>query len=59
MSLQLAMDVKQFTGFFSMAVYFIIADLGVGLQQLNNGIHPNFTFTFRAGPPSLTRTHSL
>ena len=37
----------------------VTADLFVGAEQFNGCHHPSFTFTFNAGPPSLTRTHSL
>ena len=56
---QFSVNVEQFAGFLPVNIDFIIADIGIFLQQLYDSIHPNFTFTFSAGPPSLTRTHSL
>ena len=57
--LQLALHIKALIAFLGGEIDLIIADLGVCLQRCNHSFHPNFTFTFSAGPPSLTRTHSL
>ena len=58
-SFQLALDKEQLCALLAVEIDLIIADAAVGAQHFYDISHPNFTFTFRAGPPSLTRTHSL
>ena len=54
-----ALHEKQLVAFLLADADPVVADAGIGIQQFFDLIHPNFTFTFSAGPPSLTRTHSL
>ena len=58
-SFQLALYIEALIALFPGEADLVIADTGIGLQGIYDGFHPNFTFTFSAGPPSLTRTHSL
>ena len=56
---QLALDIETLIAFLGGKADLIIADPGISLQRIHDLFHPSFTFTFSAGPPSLTRTHSL
>ena len=56
---QLALDKEHFIALFPVNIDFIIGYPGVLPEQKAEFFHPSFTLTFRAGPPSLTRTHSL
>ena len=56
---QLALDKEQFIAFLFVDIDLIITDLRIFAQHDFQFCHPSFTFAFNAGPPSLTRTHSL
>ena len=58
-SFQPALHIEAFIAFFGGKADPVVADTGIVFQMGNDSFHPNFTFTFSAGPPSLTRTHSL
>ena len=57
--LQLALDEEQLTAFLLVDIDLIVRNCGIVFKKLYDLSHPSFTFTFNAGPPSLTRTHSL
>ena len=56
---QLALHIEALIALFGGEIDLIIADQRVCVQSMDHLFHPSFTFTFSAGPPSLTRTHSL
>jgi len=57
--LQLAIYIEELAAFLFYGFDLIIGDLRIFAQAFNDSNHPSFTFTFNAGPPSLTRAHSL
>ena len=60
---QLAFDEEKLIAVLLMDIHLVVTYTGIGMEQfhysIDNRSHPSFTFTFNAGPPSLTRTHSL
>ena len=56
---QLALHKEHFKAFDLVNIDFIVRHLIVGPEHGFQFHHPSFTLAFSAGPPSLTRTHSL
>ena len=57
--LQCTLDEEKLVALPAIHVDLIAGDPFMGLQMVDNGIHPSFVLAFTQGPPSLTRTHSL